>query len=188
MNQKILILLGSPRKKGNSAVLAARLGEGAESSGAEVETLFLHGMDISPCTACEGCHEEGAAGCVIEDEMQEIYGKLREADSLVFASPVYWFSISAQLKLAIDRLYAVGVGDGNILKGKNVGVLLVYADSDPFTSGAVNALRMFQDISGYLETEIAGMVYGTAAEAGEVRANEEVMEEAFELGRKMATL
>jgi multimeric flavodoxin WrbA len=184
--KKILVLMGSPRKKGNSAVLAARLAEGAEAGGAEVETLYLAGMDINPCIACEDCHREGADGCIVKDDMQAVYVKLADADSIVFASPVYWFSVSAQMKTAIDRIYAVGVGDANILKGKGMGVILTYADSDPYTSGAVNALRMFQDISGYLGTRIVGTVYGTAYEAGEIEGNRPVMEEAYELGGKLA--
>ncbi|UCF31512.1 MAG: flavodoxin family protein [bacterium] len=183
--RKVLILLGSPRKAGNSAILAGRLAEGARSVGSEVDRFYLHDLDINPCTACEGCHREGSRGCVVDDDMQPIYGKLADADSIVFATPVYWFSVTAQIKTVIDRLYAVGVGDDNILAGKNLGILMVYADSDPFTSGAVNALRMFQDISGYLGTEIVGMVYGTAAGAGQIEGNEQLLEDAFRLGVKL---
>jgi multimeric flavodoxin WrbA len=184
-DKKVLILMGSPRKKGNSAVLAEHLARGAMGVGAHVETLYLHGMDINPCTGCDECQGENAAGCVLDDAMQDVYGKLKEADSIVFASPIYWFSVSAQLKMVIDRIYAVGGGDKNVLKGKNFGVLLVYADPDPFTSGAVNALRMFQDISTYLDTTIVDMVYGSAYEAGEIAGNEEVLEKAIELGEKL---
>ena len=185
--KRIIILMGSPRKAGNSAVLSERLAFGATKAGAHVETLYIHGMDISPCTGCDGCQGEEATGCIIDDAMQGIYGKLKTADAIVFASPVYWFSVSAQLKIVIDRMYAVGLGDKNILKGKNLGILLAYADPDPFTSGAVNALRMFQDISAYLGTTIAGMVYGTASEPGEIRNNDKLMKEAFELGEKLGT-
>jgi multimeric flavodoxin WrbA len=183
--KKILILMGSPRKSGNSAVLADHLARGAASVSAQVETLYIHGMDINPCTGCNECQDDEAAGCVIDDAMQDIYGKLKEADSIVFASPIYWFSVTAQLKLVIDRIYAIGGGGKNILKGKNLGVLLVYADPDPFTSGAVNALRMFQDISGYLGTTIVDMVYGSAYEAGEIANDSEVLKQARELGEKL---
>jgi len=184
--RNILILNGSPRKEGNTAVLAEHLAKGAQTAGARVQTRYLHGMDINPCTACEGCHAEGSTGCVIDDQMREIYDGLREADAVVFATPVYWFSVTAQIKTVIDRIYAVGVGDGNVLKGKEVAVLMPYADADPFTSGAVNALRMFQDISGYLGTKMAGMVYGTAMEAGEIRKDKSLMERAHKLGEELA--
>ena len=180
--KKVLILLGSPRKAGNSAILAEHLAKGAS---AHVETLYLHGMNINPCTGCDECQGEKATGCVIDDAMQDIYGKLEEADSIVFASPIYWFSVTAKLKMVIDRIYAIGGGGKNILAGKNLAILLTYADSDPFTSGAVNALRMFQDISAYLGTTIVGTVYGSAFEAGEITGNEEVLKKAHELGKKL---
>jgi len=183
--KNVLILMGSPRKTGNSAVLADHLANGAIKAGAHVETLFIHGMDINPCTGCDQCQGEDASGCVIDDDMQNVYGKLEKADSIVFASPIYWFSVTAQLKMVIDRIYAIGGGDKNILKGKSFGVLLVYADSDPFTSGAINALRMFQDISAYLGTTIVGMVYGSAYEAGEIKGNAKVLKQANELGEKL---
>ena len=183
--KKILILMGSPRKTGNSAVLADHLANGAIKAGAHVESLFIHGMDINPCTGCDQCQGEDASGCVIDDDMQNVYGKLEKADSIVFASPIYWFSVTAQLKMVIDRIYAVGGGDKNILKGKSFGVLLMFADSDPFTSGAINALRMFQDISAYLGTTIVGMVYGSAYEAGEIKGNAKVLKQANALGGKL---
>jgi len=183
--KKVLILMGSPRKTGNSAVLAEHLANGVRGEGAHVETLYIHGMDINPCTGCDECQGEDANGCIIDDGMQDVYGKLREADSIVFASPIYWFSVTAQLKMVIDRIYAIGGGDKNILTGKRIGVLLVYADSDPFTSGAINALRMFQDISGYLGTTIVDMVYGSAYEAGEIANDSEVLKQALELGEKL---
>ena len=183
--KKVLILLGSPRRKGNSAVLAEHLTRGAVDAGADTETLFIHEMDIKPCTGCGQCQGADANGCVIDDAMQVLYEKLKDADSIVFTSPVYWFYVTAQLKMVIDRIYAVGGGDKNILTGKKLGVLLAYADSDPFTSGAVNALRMFQDISGYLGTILAGAVYGSAFEAGEIAGNPQVLKQAYELGEKL---
>lgn len=183
--KSVVILLGSPRRDGNCAVLSRSLARGVEDSGSRSETLLLQGMDIRPCTACEGCHGEASSGCVIEDAMQDVYPLLRAADGIVFASPVYWFSVSAQTKTVIDRLYAIGVGEGNDLRGKDLGVLMTYADSDPFNSGAVNALRMFQDISAYLGTNMAGAAYGSAAAAGEIAGCGEPMRKAYELGREM---
>ncbi|MDT8366432.1 MAG: flavodoxin family protein [bacterium] len=183
--KSVLVLMGSPRKSGNSAVLCEHLATGALDAGAHVETLYINGMDINPCTGCNECQGEDANGCVIDDAMQEIYEKLKKADSIVFSSPIYWFTVTAQLKMVIDRIYAIEGGDKNILRGKNFGILLVYADSDPFTSGAVNALRMFQDISAYLGTTIVDMVYGSAYEAGEIAGNPELLKQAHELGEKL---
>jgi multimeric flavodoxin WrbA len=188
LNSKILIVLGSPRKKGNSATLGAKVAEAAIADGAEVETVYLNGLNIKPCQGCEKCQQESFIGCAIEDEMNQLYSKLQNADLIVVASPIYWFNMSAQTKIFIDRLYAVGVGQKNILKGKNFAFILSFADPDPFVSGAVNALRSFQDICRYLGANIEGMVYGSASGAGEIKQNQKVMEEAALLGKHLAKI
>lgn len=184
--KKITILLGSPRKDGNSTILAEALSEGAGESGAEVRLFNLHEMNLSPCTGCDSCQGIPGSACVIEDDMRDIYRHLVKSDAFVFAGPVYWFSVSAQTKTAIDRLYAIGGGEVNVLKGKALGVILTYADDDPFVSGASNAVRMFQDIAAYVGVRMEGVVHGSAHGAGEIRSSSTLMEAARELGRKLA--
>jgi multimeric flavodoxin WrbA len=188
LSPKILVVLGSPRKKGNSAILAAKVAESATAEGADVETVYLNGLDIKPCQGCEKCQKDSHNGCAIDDDMTWLHSKLQEADSLVIASPIYWFNISAQTKIFIDRLYAVGVGQKNILKGKSIAIVLTFADPDPFVSGAVNALRSFQDMCRYLGAKIEGMVYGSAGDAGEIKQNQDVMEKAVLLGKHLASI
>jgi multimeric flavodoxin WrbA len=183
--KKIIIVLGSPRKKGNSAALANQVEAGAKACGAKVRTFNLHDMKISPCTACDACQRDTARDCVIKDRMKQLYPELRQADALVIASPIYWFTMSAQTKLFMDRCYALGGPAGHALKGKKIGILLTYADADPFGSGAVNALRAFQDGFNYIGAEIAGMVYGSAWKAGEIRQNASLMKQAYDLGTKL---
>jgi multimeric flavodoxin WrbA len=184
--KRITILLGSPRKNGNSAVLAEAFSEGAVEGGAEVRLFNLHEMDISPCTACDSCQVDPGSGCVIADDMTEVYRQLEGSDAIVFAGPVYWFSVSAQLKTAIDRMYAIGGGDANILGGKAFGVILTYADADPLGSGASNALRMYQDMASYVGARIEGVVHGCAHEPGEIGSNREIMVAARKLGGRLA--
>jgi len=124
--------------------------------------------------------------CVIKDDMQSLYPKLRSADAIVIASPIYWFNFSAQTKLFMDRWYGLGDSEGYVLSGKKFAVLLSYADADLFSSGAVNALRAFQDALRFIEANLVGMVYGSASKAVEIRKNKAVMEEAYELGRRIA--
>lgn len=185
--KKILIIKGSPRAKGNSSVLAERAADGAREAGADIEVIRLAKLKIGPCLACEGCRKPGADGCVRKDDMRSLYGRLRAADGVVIAGPVYWFSVSAQVKTFMDRFYAFGAEGYRPLKGKRVGIILTYADADPFVSGAVNALRTFQDAFAYVGARIQGMVYGSADKPGEIRANEALMNEAFALGRKLGS-
>ena len=188
-SKKILLVMGSPRKEGNSATLAKQVAAGSQATGAKVETFYLYTMNIQPCTACDACREERDKDCVIDDDMETLYPKLRQADALVIASPIYWFTVSAQTKLFMDRWYALG-GPGEeyaAFAGKRIGIVLTYADVDPFASGAVNALRTFQDAFNYVGSEIIGMVYGSASEAGEIGNNRDLMEKAYELGKQLGS-
>ena len=185
---KVLIVLGSPRKRGNSAILAGRVADGAKSAGADVQSYYLHYMDIRPCTACDVCREDNAIDCNINDDMEGLYPRLRETDVLVIASPIYYFTVSAQTKLFMDRCYALGGPQGNALKGKRIGIVLTYEGLDPFSSGAVNAIRTFQDAFTYIGSHIVDMVYGSALAAGDIRHNREVMEKAYLLGKRLVKL
>ena len=185
MSKSILILKGSPREKGNSAALAAQVSAGAKEAGAKVESVYLHGMDIQPCDACDVCRD-GYEGCIIEDDMQSLYPKITDADAIVIASPIYWFSISAQTKLCIDRWYAMESEDWDGLRGKQLGIVLVYGDTDLYTSGGINAIYTFESLARYVGMEITGMVYGTAEHLGDAEKQPELMEKAFKLGAKLA--
>jgi multimeric flavodoxin WrbA len=185
--QKVVIALGSPRKNGNSAALAEQIALGAESAGAKVETLFLHSMNISPCQSCWHCWKPDAKGCAIDDDMQTIYPKLLEANAWVIASPVYWFNVSAQTKLFIDRLLALPAYDSNAFAGRGIGIAMCYGDVDVYKSGCINALRSLEDSIKYIKAELIGMVYGSAHEPGEIRKNTALMAEAVELGKKLVT-
>lgn len=183
--KKVLIFMGSPRKAGNSTTLAKQVAAGAEAAGARVESFYLHDMDIKPCDACDACRGKSEADCILDDDLKTLFPKLRQADVLVIASPIYWFTVSAQTKLFMDRWYALGGPEGHSFKGKRFGIVLTYADTDPFSSGAVNALRTFQDALNYVGASRVGMVYGSAWEPGEIKKNQELMEKAYDLGKQL---
>ena len=185
--KQVLVILGSPRRKGNSSTLAARISRGAKSAGAEVDTVFLHGLKISPCRGCDTCKKQDSKGCAIKDDMQEIYPKLIRADAWVIASPVYWFTMSAQTKAFMDRCYALTAYAENPFAGKRIAIAMSYGDADPVRSGCVNALRTFQDAFRYTGSKIVGMVYGSATEAGEIADNKALMREAEELGKRLVS-
>jgi multimeric flavodoxin WrbA len=183
----VIIVKGSPRREGNSAVLADQVAEGARAAGAHVESFYLHGMDIHACDACDACHSEPYRGCIVDDDMQILYPKLLDADAIVIASPVYWFTVSAQTKLFMDRCYALVDGEGYALRNKEYGIVMTYGDTDPFTSGAVNAFRTFQDGLRYVGARIAGMVYASADAPGDVRSDAAAMARAYELGKRLGS-
>ena len=100
--KKIVVLNGSPHEHGCTAALADEVIKEAGNLGAEVKSYFLSGMNIKGCQGCRACTEKGR--CVQQDDMQEILAKIAGADGIVFATPVYMWQMSAQLKTAVDRL------------------------------------------------------------------------------------
>lgn len=99
-----LIVLGSPRKKGNSEMLVQAVAEGLESAGDSVEYIRLNSLSIRPCQGCGGCDKTGT--CVIKDDMTDVYSKVDRADRLIVTTPVYFYTVSAQLKIFMDRMQA----------------------------------------------------------------------------------
>lgn len=105
MGKKVLILSGSPRKGGNSDILCDEFLRGALEAGNEVEKIRVTERKVAPCSACYYCRDHGGV-CVHKDDMASILQKMINADVIVLASPVYFYSINAQLKAVIDRTVA----------------------------------------------------------------------------------
>lgn len=183
MAKNIIILKGSPREKGNSATLADRAAEGARQAGAIVESIYLHGLDIRPCDGCDLCK---AGPCVIEDDMQPLYPKLAAADAILLASPIYWFTYSAQLKLCIDRWYGYQSNRWRELSQKEYGLILAYGDSDLYSSGAINAIHTVESMCRFLNSKVVGIVHGTLWEIGDAQKNPSLLQQAFDLGKRLA--
>ena len=101
----VVAFIGSPRKKGNTETLIRAVARGVEQAGGKIEIVRLCELDIAPCLGCGGCDKTGK--CVVEDDMTGLYDKLLNAGALIIASPVYFYSVSAQTKTFIDRLQAM---------------------------------------------------------------------------------
>ena len=114
--KNVLILNGAPNKTGMTAAMIRAFSEAAKAAGNEVRELYLQGMEIHGCLDCQGCAraENGCPNpCVQKDDMAQVYEEFRKADVIVFASPVYWWTITGTLKTTIDRLYALYRKPGN---------------------------------------------------------------------------
>ena len=179
MSRKIVILNGSPRKKGNTSRLTASFAEGAESSGNEVTEFFLQEMEIHGCRGCFGGHSSRDCPCVQKDGMAAIYPKVKEADVIVLASPLYYWTISGQLKSAMDRLFALEEGDGQKLRGNGkAGVLLMAAEGNGFE----DSLNYFNHLMEHLQWKNLGAVLaGGNAAAGDIAGKPE-LQKAYDLG------
>lgn len=175
--KKIVILEGSPRRKGNSAILCQEFARGAEEAGCSVETISLAGKKIAGCLGCNACYRNGGT-CVQKDDMTEIREKLVEADEIVLASPIYFYSMTAQMKAAIDRTYAFYMQ----LAGKTFHFIVTCAAPDAsYTETMLASLRGFTCCVP--EAREGGIVLGIGAmDAGAIRGTA-AMQEAYELGR-----
>lgn len=189
MGRKVLILNGSPRKNGNTAYLIGQAVAGIKEAhpDAEIEVVSLNAMKIHPCKACDACRSEKKKEpyCPVPDDMAGLYPKVVQADAIVFANPIYWFSFPAQTKLFLDRLYGLWNEKTHVLGGKTFALISVYGDEDPYIAGAVNAFHMFGDICRYCNARLAGIVYGTANDIGDAEKDGELTKKAFMLGKAL---
>jgi multimeric flavodoxin WrbA len=184
---RVLIVMSSPRPAGNSSALAAEAARGAADAGAEVRTVRLAELAIAPCRACDGCRKAGAKGCVQDDDMTALHRDVKAADALIIASPVYWFTMSAQAKIFMDRLYAFGAKNYREIRGKRAGVILTSGDVGLRSSGAINAVNAFRDAFAYLGVPIAGVVHGRGGQPGAVRKNKALLAKAYALGTSLVS-
>jgi multimeric flavodoxin WrbA len=183
---KVLIFNGSPRKKGNTVVLINEFTKALTESDVEFEIFNLNEMNIKPCQHCNWCVNNNALSCVQKDDMNDLYPKLLESEKIVLASPIFWFNISAQMKLFIDRLHALHGDKGYAFINKKFAYILVYGANNPESSGVNNVIGSLNDMILYLNSEIVGTVYGTALKIGDAATNLKLLEEVYELGKKFS--
>ena len=147
--KKILILNGSPRKNGSTVSLIKAFTEGAKDAGNEVKDLYISGMNIGGCLACEACSRNGGQ-CVQKDDMEKVNEAYLWADVIVFASPMYWGTVSGQLKVCIDRLYALQnrIGYGDMSKQYKETAFIMTARGGYYQQ-ALDFYHIFTDIMGW---------------------------------------
>ena len=175
----IVILVGSVRKNGNTALLAQSFAEGAALHN-NVETISVADHKTAPCTGCNACFVREGNACFQKDDMTQIYEKLRSADIVVIASPVYFYGVSAQLKAVIDRLHNP---IRNTFRLKKLGLLLVgAADLPNFFDPIIMQYRMTMDYFG-LESIGSVLVRGVK-NIGDIKGAPE-LKEAYELGASL---
>ena len=182
MGRKIVVLNGSPRKKGNTSALVRVFTRGAEEAGHTVTEFFLDGMDIHGCKGCFGGHSGRDCPCVQKDDMGKIYPAVRESDVVVLASPLYYWNLSGQLRTAVDRLFALEEGDGNLLRGHGrASALLMAAEGNGFG----DVLTYYDHLLEHLQWQNLGHVLaGGNGDAGDIDGKPE-LRAAYDLGRSI---
>jgi len=147
---KILILQASPRPKGNTAWMAEEYKNTAEAAGHEVTLVNVSRKKIAGCLACEYCHNKGNGACIQKDDMQVLYPLMSEAEVLVLAAPIYYFTLCAQIQAPIQRMYCVNAP----AKVKKMAMLV-----SSYSPGVYNgAIAEYHDICNYWHAEDSGIV------------------------------
>ena len=177
MSKSVLVLLGSPRKNGNSEVICNSFMKGAKEAGHKTEKIFLQGKEILPCRACYACKE--TRKCIINDDMYEIINKMIQADVIVLATPVYFYSLSGQIKTMIDRTLPRYTEIAN----KDFYFVATAAAGKSSMDRTMDALRGFTDCLP--NAKVKGYIYGSGLyEKGEAEATL-YTQSAYEMGKNI---
>lgn len=176
---KIIVLEGSPNRNGSSNLLADSFRQGAEEAGHTVEIIDTAHAQIHPCTGCVRCGYEGP--CVQKDDVELIRRKILSADMMVFVTPLYYYGMSAQLKIMIDRFCAF---NSSIQRKHMKSALLTVAwNSDSWTFEALET--HYRTLVRYLNLEDMGMVLGTGCGTPSMTRHSRFPQQAYQLGKQL---
>ncbi len=187
---KVLGIAGSPRRGGNTNLLLAEVMRGAANRGAEVKTIILNDLKITPCQHCDACLEAGK--CKIEDDMQMVYRELEEADRIVLASPIQFMGVTAQMKAMIDRCQALWARK-YVLKmpplgsepGKKKG-LFISVGGRKITNLFEPALATVKTLFRILDIAYAGeLLFSGVDEKGAIAKHPDALRQAYLAGQKL---
>jgi multimeric flavodoxin WrbA len=177
---KILAVSCSPRSQGNTEILLNQALQGAQQEGAEVELYSVSGKTIAPCDACISCRKTGK--CHIDDDMQELYDKLLEANGIILGTPIYLYSIAAPIKAIMDRTFALN-HDQTALANKVGGVVVVAA-----SLGLLDAMKDIYFYYVAMQMIPANFVAAYAEKKGNARDLPNGLKAAYNLGRQMVMI
>ena len=188
---KVLGLMGSPRRQGNTELLFDKALEGAREAGAEVEKVLVSKLKISPCLEIHACLKDG--NCAIKDDMQLLYKKLLQADHVVFASPIFFYSITSQAKAIVDRCqalwvrrYVLGMGKEDKRERRGVFVSVGATQGEKLFDGAVLTVKYFFDAIG---VKYAGdLLVRGVANKGQIEERPTALQDAFRLGQELVSV
>ncbi|MBR1834801.1 MAG: flavodoxin family protein [Bacteroidales bacterium] len=176
--KKVLIICGSPRKGGNSDLLAGQFARGAAESGNEVETVYLRDLKIDYCIGCLACQRTGS--CFQKDDANSLLGKMLEADVVCFSCPVYYYSVSGQMKVFIDRMNPLY---GHMAHKDFYYMVTAQDESHTQLDRAMDAMEGFADC--FEDIRRCGRIYGGGAvDKGDI-VQLPAYQEAYAMGRNI---
>jgi multimeric flavodoxin WrbA len=176
---KIAVLIGSPRKGGNTQTLAGAFIDGAKEQH-EIDIISVADVRVKGCTGCNYCYTDESHRCTQKDDMQSIYERLASAEIIVIATPVYFYGVSSQLKCIIDRLHNP---IRNSFKVKKLVLLSVAADTIPTVFDSVKT--MYNSVLKYFSLEDGGIITVFGVEKKGAINNNSALQEAYRLGKSI---
>jgi multimeric flavodoxin WrbA len=182
---KITAFLGSPRKGGNTDILAQRVLDGAREAGLETETVALRALKFCGCTSCEQCWKVDSQPCAIKDDMLRLYDTIAGSDVLLFATPVYWYAPTAIMKAFIDRLIPFNRPEGHpLIEGKRAVLVSAYEEAGP--TAAEPFVRMFELSFDYLGLRFTDkVIVNGVGPKGAVLDKPDALEQAYRIGKSL---
>ena len=185
---KVLGIMGSPRRQGNTELLLDKAMEGAGEAGAEVEKVLVSKLKISPCLEIYACRKDG--NCAIKDDMQLLYKKLLEADHIIFASPIFFYGITSQAKAIVDRCqalwvrrYVLNMGGEDNRERRGVFISVGATRGAKLFDGAVLTVKYFFDAVGVKYS--GDLLVRGIGNKGQIEENPAALEDSFCLGREL---
>ena len=181
--KKILGVVGSARKNGNTNTLVSKILEGAQEAGLLTEMILLTDLDIKECDGCHTCWKGN--DCSKQDDMNQIYSKISGSDIIIFGTPVYWYGPTALIKAFLDRFVYFNSPQNRIkLRGKSAIIVIPFEENDVDTAAPL--ITMFEKSFKYLNIPlIETVIVPGVTKKGEVAQKEDIMAHCFDLGKKL---
>ena len=180
---RILGVVGSPRKKGNTHVLVSRILDGAREQGALTETLFLNDLHIRECDGCYVCWK--GKKCSKKDDMNKVYPKIMSSDVIIFGTPVYWYGPTALMKGFVDRFVYFNCPENRAkIRGKSAVIAVPFEEENPRTAQLL--VQFFKKSLQYLEMNLIGKILVPGVgKRGDILAKEDLLEKGYKLGKRI---
>lgn len=182
--KKILGVVGSPRKKGNTHILVSTILEGAKGEGADTELLFLNDLNIRECDGCHVCWK--GKHCAKKDDMNPVYPKITQSDTIVFGTPVYWYGPTALMKCFIDRFVYFNCPENRAkIRGRSAIIAVPFEEENLKTASLL--IKFFEKSLQFLEMNLIRkiLVPGVSGR-GDIMKKPAVLEKSYRVGERLA--
>ena len=182
--KKILAIVGSPRRNGNTNILVSKIAEGARTKGALVDEILLGDLTIAECDGCYRCWQ--TQSCRKQDDMCHIYPMIAERDAIIFGTPVYWYGPTGLMKMFVDRLVFFNCPENREkIRGMQAVIAVPFEEENIHTADLV--VEFFEKSLAYLEMKLVGkIIVPGVSKKGDILQKPDSLSQAYALGQSLA--